>query len=124
MRPMPNARTGLAALYAALFLTACSSSGPKQPTLPGPTTERLIEVEKQRLVAVDRALTEVPPLRPAPAPEVPAGPGCSRRLGCYSGRQLEGMLTEALEWGRQMADKLRAIERLGDEAERSEGERP
>lgn len=71
---------------------------------------------RRQLVRVSGELTAVPDLSPAPAPAVPAGPNCDRAGGCFSNRQLESMLTLALDWGGRMADQLVSIRGLMSEA--------
>lgn len=67
---------------------------------------------RRQLVQVAGSLTAVPTLAEAPAPAVKPGPGCDRPKGCYSNRQLEAMLTTALDWGGRMADQLDTIRGL------------
>lgn len=84
----------------------------------------IVEVPRRQLVQVSGTQTEVPPLPPLPAPTIPQGPGCERVGGCFSNRQLEGMLTHALDWGGRMADQLRTIRALMTEALQPEGKDP
>ena len=73
---------------------------------------------------VTGTMTEVPTLAPLPAPAVPQGPGCERAGGCFSNRQLESMLTAALDWGGRMADQLTTIRALMAEALQPEAKDP
>lgn len=79
---------------------------------------------RRQLVRVSGELTAIPALPPAPAPAVPAGPTCDRAGGCFSNRQLESMLTLALDWGGRMADQLTTIRALMAEALQPEAKDP
>lgn len=115
MRPIRHAVSGALALCALLSATACGSNG--KPRDPPPTQDRIVEAAKRQLVPIELTLTEVPALPPAPAPEVSFGDqGCMRITGCYSSKQLEAMLTQALAGYLGAADNLRAIRRAGAEA--------
>lgn len=81
----------------------------------------MVEVPRRQLVEVSGELTNVPQLAEAPAPAVPYGPTCDRKAGCYSNKQLEGMLNTALSWGGKMADSLRSIRALMTEALQPKG---
>lgn len=67
-------------------------------------------------MAVTGELTAAPELPPAPAPAVPYGPGCTEQAGCYANRQLEAMLTTALNALGKASDQLAAIRKLMAEA--------
>lgn len=97
----------------ALSLAACKTNGGQQQVVVDP---QIVEVPRRQLVQVSGELTAVPALRSAPAPAIPAGPNCTRAAGCYSNRQLEAMLTQALDWGGRMADQLGTIRRLMQQA--------
>lgn len=71
---------------------------------------------RRQLVRVSGELTAKPVLAQAPMPAVPFGASCDRPQGCYSNRQLETMLTTALDWGGRMADQLDIIRGLMAEA--------
>lgn len=81
----------------------------------------MVEIPRRQLVRVSGELTAVPELSPLPPPAVKQGPGCDLAGGCYSNRQLEGMLGRALDWGGRMADQLGIIRDLMTEALQPEG---
>ena len=122
MRPIRRAVPGAALLCAALSLAACSTNG-KPPDTPAETTV-LVEKPVQQLVGIPPWMTNVSPLPFPPLPAVPYGPDCQRPAGCYSNRQLEGLLSSALTWGGDSADKLRAIRQASDQATQPTGEPP
>lgn len=118
MRPMKRVLSGALALCVAGFLTGCGSSGrTRADPPPQPVKTVLQETPVLQLVPIDRTLTEIPQLAPVPTPETAySPPACTRPAGCFSNRQLETMLSEALAWGGASADNLRAIRRASDEA--------
>ena len=118
MRPMRRAGLGVLLLCAVASLAACKSSGGTQHVVVDPT---VVEVPRRQLVRVSGELTNVPDLPPAPTPAVPAGPSCDRGGGCFSNRQLESMLTLALDWGGRMADQLVTIRDLMSESLQPKG---
>lgn len=118
MRTTKRVLSGVLALCVAGYLTGCGSSGKtRDDPPPQPVKTVLQETPVLQLVPIDRTLTEIPVLAPAPAPETAYNPPeCTRQLGCFSSRQLETMLSQALAWGGASADNLRAIRRASDEA--------
>lgn len=117
MRTTTRVLSGALALCVAGFLTACGDSGRVREDPPAPVKTVLVETPVLQLVKIDRTLTDVPPLAPTPIPAVPYNPpDCTRPAGCFSNRQLETMLSEALAWGGTSAENLRAIRRASDEA--------
>lgn len=118
MRPTRRVLCGALALCVAVSLTACGSSGSVRED-PPPVKTVLVETPVLQLVKIDRTLTDVPTLAPAPTPIVAYNPpACTRPTGCFSTKQLEEMLSTALAWGSASADNLRAIRRASDEATR------
>jgi hypothetical protein len=118
MRTMRLALCGALALCVAASLTACSTNGSARegPTEPAIKTV-LVETPVLQLVKIDRTLTDVQILAPAPTPAWAFGTeGCDRPEGCFSNRQLEAMLSDALAWGTSSADNLRAIRLASDQA--------
>ena len=118
MKTTKRALIGALALCVAVSLTACSTNGSARegPTDPAVKTV-LVETPVLQLVPIDRTLTEIRILAPAPTPAWTFGTeGCDRPAGCFSNRQLETMLSEALAWGGSSADNLRAIRQTSMEA--------
>lgn len=113
MRLIRIAALGALLLCAAASLGACSTSGEVRKPPDVLVQTQVVEVPRRQLVQVSGEMTAVPRLKSAPSPAVPAtDPACGRAAGCFSGRQLESMLTTALDWGQGMADQLEAIRRL------------
>lgn len=113
MRPMRRALLGAALLFALPFLAACSTNG-KPPETPAETTV-LVEKPVQQLVGIPVDMTNVTPLPFPPPPAIPYGEqACQRPAGCYSNKQLEGLLSSALTWGEGLAEQLLAIRRASD----------
>jgi hypothetical protein len=108
MRPTWIALRGAALLCAALSLAACSTPGPQRVV----TRTELVEVPVRQLVPLPAELTADVVLPAAPAPAVPAGPGCDRPAGCLSSEQLEGLLADALHGLAEARARLAAIRRL------------
>lgn len=123
MRTMRHALLGVLALCVGVSLTACSTNGSARadPIEPAVKTV-LVETPVLQLVPIDRTLTDVQILAPAPTPAWAFGTeGCDRPAGCFSNRQLEAMLSDALAWGSGSADNLRSIRLASDQAVRSRG---
>lgn len=114
MRLIHLALLGALHLSVAASLAGCSTSGEVRKNPDVVVQTQVVEVPRRQLVRVSGEMTSVPRLAPAPRPAVtPAtDPACDRPTGCFSGRQLESMLTTALAWGQGMADQLEAIRRL------------
>lgn len=108
------ALNGVLLLSAVLLLPACRSNGAPRPAVA--TEVVVVEVPRRQLVRVSEELTAVSPLPPEPSPAIPAGPGCDRPAGCFSGRQLETMLGIALADRSRLVENLGAIRRLMSEA--------
>lgn len=107
MRPMRLALLGAISLFALPFLTSCASNG----TTPALVTEtQLVEAQVLQLTPIEPRLLVIPALAPAPTPAIPSGPNCKRPAGCYSNRQLEAMLAQALSAYQGAADNLHAID--------------
>ena len=117
MQPTRLALLGVLSLSALLLVTACETSGTTKPLV---TETQLIEVPVRQLVSVDPTLLVIPPMSPAPAPAIPPGKNCANPKGCFSNKQLEAMLSEALSSRGKAADNLRAIARAIAEAKASE----
>lgn len=123
MKTMKRALYGALALCVAASLMACSSNGSARagPMEPAVKTV-LVETPVLQLVQIDRTLTDVQILAPAPAPAWAFGAeGCNRPEGCFSNHQLEAMLSTALAWGGSSADNLRAIRRASEQAVQPRG---
>ena len=125
MRTTKRVLIGVLALCVAASLTACGSSGKAREDPPAPVKTVLVETPVLQLVKIDRTLTDVPNLAPAPVPGWAFGTeGCDRPAGCFTNRQLEAMLSEALAWGNASADNLRAIRRASDESTKPAAPQP
>lgn len=123
MRMTRLVRLGAVLLCVVASLAACSTSG-KPPEVPAETTV-LVDKPVQQLVPIPPHMTDVTPLPPSPLPSIPYGEqACQRPAGCYGNQQLEALLSSALTWGQDLADKLRAIRRASDEATQPTGEPP
>lgn len=109
-----TALNGALALCALLFLTSCATNGPVPPSVV--VKPEVVEVPVRQFVELDLALLEVAPLPPAPAPErsCPSSSNPNRR--CYSNRQLDAMLTAALESRMALAEQVLAIARAVKQA--------
>ena len=116
MRPMPRVLIGVTVLCALLSVTACSSSGTK-PDSYQPIKERIVEAKVRQLVPIDRTLTQKDRLPAAPTPAVSYGEaGCLRPAGCFSNKQVDTMLSQALDGYGKRGDNLDAIRRASDDA--------
>lgn len=107
MRPIRPVLTGALALCALLFLTSCATDGPVPPVVV--VKPEVVEVPVRQLVDLDPRLLEVEPLPPAPAPASPCPSSSNPDRRCYSNRQLEDLLTIALDSRTDLADQIRAI---------------
>lgn len=119
MRPIRRATSGALALCALLFLTSCATNGPVPPAVV--VKPEVVEVPVRQLVDLDPKLLEVAPLPPAPAPASPCPGSSTPDRRCYSNRQLEALLTIALDSRADLVDKILAIAKAIEAAKASQG---
>lgn len=117
MRMTRFALLGAIALCAVASLTACTAFGYRATDSPTVIAEtQTVDVAVRQYTPIPEAMTEITMLASLPSPAVPVGvDGCDRPAGCYSNRQLEEALGEAIANRNLHVDRLRSVRMLSDD---------